>query len=132
MTKQYYYRAMFIVSALFNCLLAGSALIMQTGALVSSNTDLPQGWQFPMGYLYFVLVFGIGYYLVSRDLNSNHGIVILGILGKIGVFLIFLADYLWGSNALPQTLIGGVDLLFAFLFIEFLHSYKENKNVAVN
>lgn len=132
MSKNSYYRVMFVVSALFNILVAAPELIGQTAQLVSSDANLPQGWQFPIVFLYFVVVFGVGYYLVSRDISRNHGIVILGILGKIGVFFIFLMDYVWGAGILFQAVIGCVDLLFAFLFIEFLYSYNSSKQPESN
>ena len=119
---------MFIVSALFNIIMAAPALISQTGQLASTETGLYQGWQFPIGYLYFVLVFGVGYYLVSRNINHNHGIVVLGILGKVGVVTIYLIDYIWGAGLLIQTLIVAIDFLFALLFIEFLYSYRGSKS----
>lgn len=127
MPKQAYYRNLFLVSAAWNLLLAGSALLIQVWQFIAADTALLPGWQFPIGYLYFVCLFGFGYYLVAKDIENNHGLVILGILGKLGVFVIFMADFLWGASDLSQTLIGVVDLVFAFLFIEFLYTYKRHQ-----
>jgi len=127
MPRQTYYRNLFLVSAAWNLLLAGSALLLQLWQFIAAGTALLPGWQFPIGYLYFVCVFGFGYYLVAKDIDNNHGLVILGILGKVGVFVIFMADYLWGAGDITQTLIGGVDLLFAFLFVEFLYTYRQHQ-----
>lgn len=128
MQKQHYYRKLFLISAAWNLLLAGSALAVQLWQFIAADTALFPGWQFPIGYLYFVFVFGVGYYLVARDLDNNHGIVQLGILGKVGVFAIFMADFIWGAGDLTQTLIGGVDLLFALLFIEFLYTRRPRQS----
>lgn len=129
MPRQAYYRYLFLVSAFFNILLAASGLIMQIGQLELSHNSLLPGWQFPIGYSYFVLIFGIGYYFVSKDIHSNHGIVKIGILGKAGVFIIFMTDFIWGAGTLFTTLIATADLLFGFLFLEFLYAYRRHYQV---
>jgi len=131
MPKQQYYRNLFLFSAAWNLLLAGSALLLQVWQLSAADTALLRGWQFPIGYLYFVCLFGFGYYLVAKDIDSNHGVVILGILGKVGVFVIFMADYLWGAGDIIQTLIGAADLFFAVLFIEFLYTHQRHQACTV-
>ncbi len=127
MPRKRYYRALFLVSAAWNLLLAGGGLLVQYSQLTAVGTELYLGWQFPVGYMYFVFLFGFGYYLVARDIDNNHGIVTMGILGKLGVFAIFIIDFHWGAGNISQTLIGGVDLLFAFLFIEFLYTYARGQ-----
>jgi len=72
------------------------------------------------GFLCAVILFGIGYILVGLDPNKNHAIVLLGGMGKIMVFIFFLAYYIPGHIKLYQLIIGAGDLIFALLFFRFL------------
>ena len=38
--------------------------------------------------LFFACLFGLGYYWVSEDIDQNHGIVKMGIIGKLGTAVI--------------------------------------------
>jgi hypothetical protein len=31
----------------------------------------------------FIIFFGVGYFIVSRDISKNHGIIVIGMPGKI-------------------------------------------------
>ena len=66
------------------------------------------------------MVFGIGYYMVARDLYSHTGIVLLGAIGKISVFFIFLYHLLFSGLAFMIFLAGVGDLIFSIFFIRFL------------
>ena len=67
-----------------------------------------------------VLLFGVGYFIVARDILQNHGIVVLGILGKAGVLVAFPLRFIEGQ-ATPWILIpAAVDGTLALLFIIFL------------
>lgn len=78
---------------------------------------------FYMLFLGLCFVYGIGYFWVSRDISSNHGIVRMGIIGKLLVFAGFLIAWVMGEVPLIIVGSGVVDLIFAILFIEFLKSY---------
>jgi hypothetical protein len=67
-----------------------------------------------------LFVFGVGYYLVSRDLSRNRDLVKLGVIGKPLVFLVFFGQAL--AKQIPMQLVtpSVVDLLFGALFLEFL------------
>ena len=70
--------------------------------------------------LLLAMVYGIGYYMVSRELRSHNGIVILGIIGKFTVFFLFLYHMLFSRLHFLVFLVGAGDLIFALLFIKFL------------
>jgi hypothetical protein len=75
-----------------------------------------------------VFLFGVGYYWVSKDLKRNHGILKLGIAGKILVFAIM--TYHFTFHGCLHWLIasaGVVDVIFAVLFIQFLINFKKQK-----
>ena len=77
---------------------------------------------------WFIIAFGIGYFIVSRDITKNHGVVLIGALGKI-IFLIDCIVTLLLKEANMVLLgTGIVDLIFAILFIEFLLKTKKAKD----
>jgi hypothetical protein len=74
----------------------------------------------------FVFVFGVGYIIVSRNIEENQAIIILGgIIGKLMVFVDCAVTVSLGqANSLVLGL-GTIDLLFAILFVEFLNSARK-------
>ena len=72
----------------------------------------------------FVMIFGIGYFIVSLDVNKNHGVALLGILGKVFFYLYYLKLY-FGSHCTLFGLAGVTgDLLFSIAFSYFLYQKK--------
>ncbi|MBU1076638.1 MAG: hypothetical protein KKH98_05055 [Spirochaetes bacterium] len=71
-----------------------------------------------------VFALGIGYYMVSRDLTRNHGLILIAVIGKALIFGIFLLHVLLHNIPLILISIGAVDLIFAVLFLEFLLTVK--------
>ena len=68
------------------------------------------------------MTFGLGYYMVYRDMYANKNIVILGIIGKLAFAAIFLYN-LWAFKGAVPTLflIPAVgDLIFVILYWMFL------------
>ena len=74
--------------------------------------------------LFLILIFGIGYILVARDLEKNQGIVLTGALAKLTFFIIALTYYIFGDVNILIVLLGGIDLVMVILFIEFLLKNK--------
>lgn len=115
-----YYRKLFLVSAIWNFfmvfifLFGESTMRSMTG--VGTPFD-PLGKQLIGG---LILVFGIGYYIVSRDISRNEGIVLLGIIGKVMVVVLFTVHAALGNISFLLAAPTIVDLLFAVLFAEFL------------
>ena len=67
-----------------------------------------------------VIIFGIGYYIISRDLTKNRAVLWMAIAGKLAVFIIWSYDYSIGAIQ-PAALIGGIgDLVFTLIFLFFL------------
>lgn len=75
-----------------------------------------------------VLIFGIGYYFVSRDITKNRGIVWMGIIGKTPVFIYFCYSYFSGHSLLLSLLGGTGDLMFTILFLLFLWQTRSDDN----
>jgi hypothetical protein len=69
-----------------------------------------------------VLTFGLGYYLVYRDMYGNRGIVILGAVGKSAFAAVFLYSFVAHPGQAPLLFLIPVigDLVFVVLFLMFL------------
>jgi len=120
-----YYKYMFIIGAIWNLGIAIPLLIMSYFVNLGLST---LGLIYYQGFLNSVILFGIGYYIVGRDINKNHAIVLLAIVGKIQVFTFFLAYFLLGIMTIFEVIAGTIDLIFACLFIEFLINFEKVKS----
>jgi tryptophan-rich sensory protein len=124
MTKPNYYKNLFLIGALWNLLIAvicsAGCIFLQTPFFKAFGIPLPSTL-FPYVALFsVVLALGIGYYLVSMDISNNHGIITIGIIGKVLIFICCLSFFLLG-DANSLLLVPGIgDLVFAILFLEFL------------
>ena len=117
-----YYRSLFLAAAVWNALSAGAVLFFLANVRFREELGFPGppdaiSLQLLASCL---LVFGLGYYWVSRDLSRNRDLVKLGVIGKPLVFLVFFGHAL--AQQIPMRLVipSVVDLLFGALFLEFL------------
>ncbi len=69
-----------------------------------------------------VLVFGIAYYMVYKNMYESRSLVIVGILGKITSATPQLIYWILYPDRFPPMLIGPIftDYVFAFLYWRFL------------
>jgi hypothetical protein len=72
-----------------------------------------------------IIIFGVGYFIVSRDLTLNRGIVWLGLVSKMILFFIFTYLFFEGKATILAffTLIG--DFIWSMFFIMFLWQTKD-------
>jgi hypothetical protein len=118
-TRRTYYIRLFYAAAIFNWLAAATVIAKAVSPSLIA-IDSPFDPFSAQVFALFVAVFGYGYFLVSRDPGRNEGIVWMGIVGKLLTFLLFLGNAVAG-NFPPVLLIPAAgDVLFAFLFLEFL------------
>ncbi len=124
---QIFYKNVFLAGAIWNVL--GGAILLGIQDWVFSTADLnpPDPPLYFYGWIALFMTFGIGYYMVSRDLFNNQNIVILGIVGKLvfsGIFIYFLIS---ASDLVPKLFLVPVvgDLVFVVLFGMFLN-YARN------
>jgi apolipoprotein N-acyltransferase len=110
-------RTLFLTAAIFNWA-AGLALVFNAPLLFSlfSISPAPAEPLFLQLFSWLVIVFGVGYYWVSRDPAANVPIIKLGILGKASVVLVSLACVLTSVVSWQIMLLTSVDLLYAILF----------------
>ncbi len=85
--------------------------------LILNNTYAYIGFHFTM---FSVLLFALGYYIVYLDITKNHGIVLLGAIGKFFFFSYYTYEYLRGNATLFLLSMVTVDMIFGFIFLHFL------------
>ena len=80
---------------------------------------------YPQMFLLLCLAFGVGYCIVGLDIESNSGIVVMGILGQLSVFGVVAFQWFAGAVYWPALASGTTDLLFGLAFAAFLwtHDY---------
>jgi hypothetical protein len=125
------YKRVFLIGALWN-LVGGTFIILATGWIFRTAKLAP-----PAPSLYYdswialFMTFGIGYYLVYRDLYRNRDIALLGAIGKIAFATVFLWSFAAHPGEAPLFFLVPVvgDLIFAALFLMFYgfsaHKAKE-------
>ncbi len=115
---------LFRLAAAFNYAVAVSLLLPSTIPLMG----LP-GPVHPL-YLHLcaalIAVFGFSYHLVARDPGRNHGIVLVGVVGKLLVFALLCGHFL--ADHIPSLLLvlGAGDLVLAILFMRFLMARRRD------
>lgn len=115
-----YYVVGFRIAAAWNIVIAIVMLVIDTwfSSVLDLTSESPPTWFYVA--VGAVIVLGFGYYLVSRDTAENHGIVVLGILAKVGA-IIAMAVHVYVVDLHPALLLpGAVDLAFTAFFIQFL------------
>jgi hypothetical protein len=76
-------------------------------------------------FMIAVILFGIGYYWVSRDLMANRAVVWLGLVAKLIIFFTFAFYYMLGQASFFAVLICSGDFIFSIFFIGFLWKTKD-------
>jgi hypothetical protein len=117
-----FYKKMFLVGALWN--VGGGALIFRFTGWIFASAQLspPEPWAYYYSWIALFVTFGIGYYLIYRDMYGNKNLVILGMIGKLSFSAIFIAGMLFGPGKIPLFFLIPVigDLVFVVLFGRFL------------
>jgi hypothetical protein len=113
------WRRVFLVAALFNFAAGVPALLAPAQALAAFGLPPLPDHLFVRATGLLVASYGVGYWLVSRRLGLRE-IVWLGVVGKLGVVVLF--TWAWGQGSLPTRAfaVGMGDLLFAAVFLVFL------------
>ena len=118
MTRRTYYKRMFYAAAIFNWLAAATVIAKACFPSIAMDTPFDQFGGQAFGL--FAALFGYGYFMVGRDPARNEGIVWMGIIGKLLIFALFLGHAIAGTFPFVLVLPTLGDVIFAFLFLEFL------------
>ena len=120
MTREKYYQLLFLFAAIWAWLVSVPYVFVYRYTFPMVGMRVPES---PVWFIFSCLcvaTFGLGYFIVSRNIEKNQGIVIIGTVGKIMVFALFLYGTIAGEIS-PLLMINAVaDLVFAALFAEFL------------
>jgi hypothetical protein len=113
---------------------AGWNLVAATGVMIQPGLfyKLAYGYEGPIdgvwlqlhiGFWFLIGLFGVGYGLVGRDPVHHRGTLVLGVIGKTGFALFWIAQVaLWrGTLLLLPGALG--DLVFAGLFVRWLRRH---------
>jgi hypothetical protein len=76
-------------------------------------------------FMIAVIIFGVGYYVVSRDLNANRVVVSMGLAAKLIIFFTFVYYYFMGQAGWLSVFGCSGDFAFSILFMVFLYQTKE-------
>lgn len=118
------WRGVFLASAIFN-FIVGVSLAFDTSEMAASM-DLEVArydafWSPVAGW--FVVLFGVLYLAVWRDLN-NRAIAFVGMIGKLGVVALIALAWSRGLAPFGMVALTLVDLAFAALFALFLFTRR--------
>ncbi len=127
MPKQEYYQKLFFIGAIWNWVATTTLIFGYKILFPLFGMVLPVYPVFFLMFLGLCFVFGIGYFWVSQDLGKNHGIVKMGIIGKLLVFVGLLWAGITGQIHFILIGAGIVDLVFSILYIEFLRTYENRE-----
>ena len=79
-------------------------------------------------FMIAVIIFGVGYYIVSRDLFANRAVVWLGLMAKLIIFFTFLYYYALGQAGWFSVFGSSGDFVFSILFVLFLYQTSGGQN----
>ncbi|MFN3531508.1 MAG: hypothetical protein ACK41Q_03195 [Candidatus Brocadia sp.] len=120
-----FFKRTFLIASLWNLMGCAFLFFLPGLVFVSPSMGKPVPPLFYQSWLALAFVFGIGYYLVYKDMYANKSIVILGITGKTFFATIFAVNMLLYPD-IPKIFWGAVggDAVFIILFLMFL-AYAE-------
>ena len=119
---------MFLGAALSNWILAIVFLALpriDEGYFTSVGLDIPNTLLWLDSFSGLAFAFGIGFYLVSKNMTKNHGLIQMAVFEKFWVFIVGVGWFFFGQASLMVVLVVFVDLIFGFLFIEDLLAIKK-------
>ena len=119
-----YYSKLFFYGAIWNYSISIGILFLLSLSLdiwdlFEVSEPISKVWL--IGFLLYVGYFGIGFHEVSKNLDKNHGVVRLGIIEKVGAFILLLIHLILGELGVLVFLIAVGDFIWAILFkIQFM------------
>jgi hypothetical protein len=121
MRNRGFFRGVFLVAALYDLILGLAFFLLYPWVYGMLDISLPTEPAYLHAAAGFVLVQGIMYLLVYRNLERNVDLALVGAIYK--AVYSGVAFYHWGMGTLPHSifaLFGFLDLIFLVLFVYFL------------
>lgn len=123
---------LFLIAALFNYAIGFPILLFRQWSYdlcyVTAVGRDPMAIRLWADFGFAVILIGLGYQIISRDVRKNRGIVVLGIIAKL-FDVINLTVLFFLGIARPIVLVPAfIDGIFAALFVVFWFSSAPGKN----
>ena len=130
-----FYRKMFALGALWNLAIGLTGLVAADFAVTlffgsAAVTDNFLALLMLKVVMLAIIIFGIGYYLVSLSLQHNRGLIWLGMLSKLILFSLFGFYFFQGQVAILGFLAVCGDVLWSIGFLAFL--WQTRSSVSIN
>jgi hypothetical protein len=114
------WRVFFAIAAFFNMAVA-TAMLVAPGQMAGHLSIGGAGAPYVVATLGILIgAFGLGYAIVSSAPSRNHGIVWMGLVGKLGVAAMAMLQFAAGMIPFSYFALGMGDLVFAVMFGLFL------------
>jgi voltage-gated potassium channel Kch len=122
MSRQHW-QLIFLTGAVFNILVTAAFVFLpaQTMTVMGFEGSPTDALWYAL-FWWLVTIFGVGYYMVSRDPEANRGIAFMGFVGKLGVWAVTVGFWAMGGAPLVFMLLTCVDLAYSLLYLGFLRS----------
>jgi len=129
------YKIIFTLAALWNICVGATGLLFQDYSiqLFYGTSALHETFIAMLNYrivMLAIIIFGLGYFIVSRAPLLNRGIIWLGILSKLILFCIFTFYFFTGNTTIFAFLLVCGDMAWSLIFLYFL--FKSSHHVKYN
>ena len=126
-----YYKYMFLSGAIWNMAVGLSTILIgliayDFGANLFGLTPPPSN-VFLYGFLTFVVVLGIGLFVLSYKQQEYYWIVVMYAIEKFAISIVILVHYFMGDFNFFMVGIVLVDIVYGILFTEFLIRFWKEK-----
>ncbi len=124
-----FWKWMWIAAAAFNIIMGFFIVFLTRWSFAlsydpSGDVANPMALRLWRDFGIFVLMIGVGYYLVSRDLTRNSSLVLLGIAAKAFDVIVLSLRFATGLANAIVLVPAIIDGLFMLLFILFLYKIR--------
>lgn len=114
------WRVFFAIAAFFNMAVA-TAMLVAPGQMAGHLSIGGAGAPYVVATLGLLIgAFGLGYAIVASAPARNHGIIWMGVVGKLGVAAMAMLQFAAGMIPFNYFALGMGDLVFAVMFGLFL------------
>ncbi|MFW9812432.1 MAG: hypothetical protein ACFFF9_08240 [Candidatus Thorarchaeota archaeon] len=128
MDRERYHRMIFLTAAVWNMILGAAFFILpriDIGYFIATGLVIPNTLLWFDSFVGLVFIFGIGFYLVSKDMMENHGIIKMSLFEKNWVFIVGVAWFFLGQASFLVVAFVTVDFVLGLLFLEDLLAIRK-------
>ncbi|TXT56445.1 MAG: conserved membrane protein of unknown function [Candidatus Thorarchaeota archaeon] len=128
MDRTRYHKTMYVIAAIWNWILAITFLTLPridiANFYIAGDTIPPTLIWFDC-FMGLVFAFGIGFYIISKNISENHGLIQVAAFEKTWVFIVGLYYFLLSQASIWVLVVVSGDLIFGILFIEDLLAIRK-------